>query len=135
MAVMTVDLTGIATTAVGGIFSVLGIVLTALISSHVKNTDAAATLNAAVKNSLGAMAQAADMAVATGRPSVTIPGINDNLASGVAYVLAHAGDEAKRLGVTPDMVASKISAQIGLGKIAAAAAPQTVTVQSLGKVS
>ena len=51
------------------------------------------------------------------------------MAAGVQYVLDNAGDEAARLGITQEKIASKIDAQIGLANIvtnqatAASAAP------------
>ena len=113
---MTVDLTGVAVAATGGFFSVLGIVITAWITSHIKNQAAAVTINNAVKNSLGAIQQAATSEIRALRPQ--LPGVPDSLAPGVQYVLDQAGPEMERLGITPEKVAAKVEAQIGLANVA-----------------
>jgi hypothetical protein len=119
---MTIDLTGIATTLIAGVFSVLAVVIPMLINARMKDTAAAAALSSAVKNSLGALEQASAGAVVSAKPVVTIPGVSAALAPGVQYVLDHAGDEAARFGLTPEAIADKVSAQIGLAKIAAGTA-------------
>ena len=135
---MTVDLTGVATALIAGVFSVLAIVLPLLISSRMKDRDAAATLSAAVRNSLGAIQQASTMAVQQMAPSVQLKGVSPELAAGVQYVLSNAGPEAERLGITPQTIASKISAQIGLAQIttnqAVAASPLPLIPDPLGPV-
>jgi hypothetical protein len=113
---MTVDLTGIAVAATGGFFSVLGLVAVAWIQSHMKDQTAAATMTAAIKNSLGAMQQAATSEIQTIHPQIA--GVPANLQPGVQYVIDNAGDEMTRLGVTPAAVAQKVEAQIGLANIA-----------------
>lgn len=115
---MTVDLTGIAVSIIGGIFTIIGIVFTAWLQSHMKDQAAAVTLGNAVKNSLGAMQQAATKAVVVMNPQARIPGLSQQGQVGLQYVLDHAGDEAKRLGITPDAIADKINAQVGLANIA-----------------
>jgi hypothetical protein len=130
---VTLDLTGIAVSVIAGIFAVLGVVLPLLIANRDKNVQSAATLAAAVKNSLGAMEQATTAGVEALKPVVTIPGVPAALTVPVQYVLDHAGAEAtnamKTTGFTdlPAYLASKVSAQIGLAKIAAA---PTTTVPS-----
>lgn len=119
---MTYDLTGIAVAIATGIFGVLGIVLPLLINARIKDSQAAATLGAAVKNSLGAMQVATEGVLTNLHPTVAlpvIPGAPPQLASGVQYVLDHAGPEAARFGITPAAIADKINAQIGLTNIAA----------------
>jgi hypothetical protein len=120
---VTIDLTGIATTLIAGIFAVLGVVVPLMINKHVTDATAKATLATAVKNSLGALAQAATTTVSTFKPAVTIPGVPATLQPGVDYVLANAGAEAARFGITPVTIAAKIDAQLGLVKIAASVAP------------
>lgn len=115
----TIDLTGIATTAIAGIFSILAIVIPLMIQSHLKDAAAATALGNAVKNSLGAMQQAMQTGLVGWTPKVTIPDVTPQMAVGVQYVLDHAGPEAERFGITPYKIAEKISAQIGLGTITA----------------
>ena len=112
------DLTPIIIAAIGGVFSIIGIVATALINSHMKDKQAAAVLSTAVKNSLGAIQQAGTNYVTALSPKVNIPGVSPQLQTGIQYVLNNAGPEMERLGVTPEGVASKIDAQIGIASIA-----------------
>jgi len=114
-----IDLTTLMVAIVGGAFSVIGIVATALINSKMRNANDAATLTKAVQNSVGAIQQAADGIISTYKPTVTVPGVSPALAAGVQYVLDHAGEEAARLGVTPESVADKVNAQLGLVKLGA----------------
>lgn len=116
---MTIDLTGLAVSVIAASSTILSVVLPMVINSRVKDAQAAATLSAAVKNSLGAIQQQS-VAVARGlRPAVLVPpGVPPDLAAGVQYVVDHAGEEAARFGITPVGIASKISAQIGLAIVA-----------------
>jgi hypothetical protein len=114
----TVTLTGIANTVIAGIFGILTPIALFWLQSHMKDQAAAATLGAAIKNSLGTMQQAATSAVSVYAPSVTIKGVSPEMASGIQYVLDNAGTEAARLGITQESIAQKISAQIGLANIA-----------------
>jgi len=116
---MTIDLTGIAVSIIGGIFTIVGIVFTAWLQSHMKDQAAAVTVASAVKNSLGAMQQAATQAVVVMNPQARIPGLSPTMQVGLQYTLDHAGDEAARLGITPVALADKINAQVGLANIAA----------------
>lgn len=113
------DFTPIVVAVVGGIFLVISTVATAMVNSHMKDTQAAATLNAAIGNSLGAVQNAVDAGIRSHPLQATIPGITPELAAGVQYGIDHAGEEAARLGVTPAAIADKISARLGLVKMAA----------------
>jgi hypothetical protein len=113
---MAVDLTGIAVSAVSGVFSILGIVALALIQSHIKDQAARATIATAVTNSLGAMQQAATSSIQALHPA--IPGVPANLVPGVQFVLDQAADETTRLGVTPVAIAKQVEAGVGLSNIA-----------------
>lgn len=115
------DFTPVVVAIVGGVFSVIGIVVTALINARMKDTQAAATLNSAIGNALGAMQNAADAGLKSHPLQAVIPGISPELASGVQYAMDHAGDEAARFGITPALIADKINARAGLVKLAAPA--------------
>lgn len=117
------DLTGIAVTVIAGVFGIATPVALLWIQSHIKDQAAAATLAAAVKNSLGAIQQAATAGVVVASPSVSLPASTPpGIVVGVQYALDHAGDEAKRLGITQEMIASKVNAAIGLANIDATVA-------------
>lgn len=126
------DLTPVVVAIVGGVFSVIGIVATALINSHMKDAQAATALNAAIGNSLGAVQNAIDAGIRSHPLQATIPGITPALAAGVQYGLDHAGEEAARLGVTPADIADKINARLGLVKIASSPVRVTTPMPSLG---
>jgi hypothetical protein len=114
---MVIDLTGVATSCIAGFFGVLSVLLPAVVNARMKDTAAAAALGEAVRNSLGAMQQAGTVAAQTLAPHVSIPGVPDRLAPAVQYVIANAGDEADRLGITPEGIAGKVLAQVGLAEI------------------
>lgn len=112
----TFDYTALAVSVIGGLFTVIGTVGVALINSRMKDKQAAATLDNALTNSLGAVQNAVDAQIKSHPLQISVPGISPQMASGVQYVMDHAGDEAARLGVTPAAIADKITARIGLGQ-------------------
>ncbi len=73
---MTIDLTGITTTVIAGIFGVLSISLPLIIQSRMKDQQAAKVLGDAVKNSLGAVQQAAQGALVPGVLRLKLPGVS-----------------------------------------------------------
>ena len=118
---MSIDLTQVLIATIGGLFAVINAVFVVWLQGHMKDKAAAATLATAVSNSLGAIQQAATTGVTLSKPTVALPAaVSPQVAIGVQYVLDHAGDEAKRLGVTPKAIASKIDAKLGLQTIAQA---------------
>lgn len=117
---MNVDLTGIAVAIVSGVFSLLGLFITTEITARAKDKQAATILDSAVQNALGAIQQATTSAVKDIHPQAQLPGVPAELSAGVQYVLDHAGDEAARFGLTPQLIAEKISAQIGLRSLSIA---------------
>ena len=114
-----IDLTSLLATIITGVFSVMAIVIPMWITSFLKDKQAASVLSTAVTNALGAMRQASEAGVRTLAPKVYVPGLSPEMTVGVNYVLDHAGDELKRFGITPEAVASKLNAKLGLQKIAA----------------
>ena len=116
---MHVDLTGIALAVIATVLPVVGTALVAVINARIKDVTARATLAASVKNAMGAIQQGMSNSVTALHPAILIPGVPLATAIGVQYVLDHAGDEAARFGITPAAIADKITAQIGLTKLAA----------------
>jgi hypothetical protein len=119
---MTVDLTGIAVSAIGAIFGVVGPVFLIWLQSHMKDKQAADLIGLAVTNAVGAAEQAAVTGVRNLSPEVNIPGISTHEAVALSYVLNHAGDAADRLGLTQSAIADKIAAKMGLQALAVKAA-------------
>ncbi len=119
----TIDLTQVIIAALTGVITIVSIVATALVNSKIKDANARAVLDNAVTNGAGAMLQAAKGIVTADAPKVTIPGIPATSAVGVQYVLDHAGDEAARFGVTPEAIADKLNAKVGVLTAAPGAVP------------
>jgi hypothetical protein len=135
----TFDLTTVLVTVVGGIFSTLGIILTAIINKYVKDAQAREVLRNAVTNGLGILQQAAQGEVKKLDPELHLPGQLAQYAPAVQYVFDHAGDEAARFGLTPETIAEKIEAQIGLANVAhnlaVSASPAAETPRPLSPVN
>lgn len=118
----SVDLTPVLVSVVGGLFSVAAIVIgawaTAFFTRNIKDRQAAAVIEATVKNSLGKLQQAGtDLAaeeIKKYNPRLPVP---EALAPAVQYAVDHAGTEMQRLGITPEAVADKIVREIGLKNI------------------
>jgi hypothetical protein len=135
---VTVDLTGLACSVIAGFFGLLSVLLPLIVSARMKDQQAADALTAAVRNALGAMQQSSTLTARTLGPHVVIPGVPAGLQPGVQYVLDHAGTEAIRLGVSPEKIAEKILAQVGLTQIqtnqAVASSAVSVVPDPLGPV-
>lgn len=133
---MIIDLTSLAVAITGGVFSTMAVVIPIWLRERMNDKAAADTLGTAIKNSLGAIQQAATSEIVALRPQ--IPGVPAALVPGVQYVLDNAGPEAERLGVTPDKIAAKVEAQIGLSSIATnlalTASPAPIVVPPLDPV-
>lgn len=118
-ATTSVDLTQVLIVIIGGVFTivttVLGAWLTYIVNKNIQDKQAALAVSNAVKNALGKIQQAGQ-AAAEGEIQQLHPHLNvpDYLAPGVQYVLDHAGTEAARFGLTPEGIADKIVAQLGL---------------------
>ena len=110
------DLTGIAVSLIAGLFAVLGPVLLAIIQSKVKNQQMRDLLATTVQNSLGKIQQATEAQILSA--AVLHPKLSPRLAVGAQYVADHAAEAIDHVGVTPEAVADKIEAQIGLAHIA-----------------
>ena len=70
---MTIDLTQVLIAAIGGAFAVINAVFVVWLQGHMKDKAAAATLAAAVSNSLGAIQQAATTGVTMTKPTSPCP--------------------------------------------------------------
>jgi hypothetical protein len=117
----TVDLSGVASMLIALVFSVLSIIVPVWVNNHIKDQAAKATIDAAVGHSLGALEQAATTGLASTNLKIPIPGVPATLQAGVQYVIDNAGPEMQRLGLTNEVIASKVDARLGLTKAAAKA--------------
>jgi hypothetical protein len=133
---MVVDLTGIATATIAGIFGILGIVLPMIIQAKIKNQQMVELLQASVANSLGKIQQATEVQIQAAK--FLHPELPPALALGVQYVADHAPEALEHFGITPEAVADKIEAQLGLAEIAtnlaASGSSTTSTVPPLAEI-
>lgn len=115
---MTLDLTEILVALIAASFPIIGSVVSAIVLSRMKDKESARVIANAVKNSVGIFVEAAQGSVTSAQPHITIPGIPPRLQAPVQYVLDHAGPELVRHGISPEAIAEKVVAQIGLAKVA-----------------
>lgn len=113
-----ISLTAIIVSLIGTAGTIIAAVAVALINQRVKDAQLALELGNAVKNAVGAVQQGTTAMVERADPRLhgVVP---EKLVPGVQYVLDHAGEAVSRFGVTPEKVADKIVAQIGLKEIEA----------------
>lgn len=122
-----IDFTPVAVAVVGGLITIVNAVFLAWLQSHMKDEAAKQTIANAMTNALGAVKQAADAGLEAHPLQVSIPGISPTTAAGVQYVLNNAGPELKRFTeITPELIAEKVEARIGLQAQAAAVQPVVV---------
>ena len=123
-----IDFTAIAVSFIGGLMTIAGSLFLVWLQGHMKDQAAALVIGNAVQNALGAVKQAADAGLAAHPLQLVVPGLAAPNAAGVQYVLDNAGPELKRFaGITPETIAEKIDAKIGLGKLADATAALAAT--------
>jgi hypothetical protein len=122
-----IDFTPIAVSVVGALITIVNAVFLAWLQSHLKDEAAKATISNAMTNALGAVKQAADAGLAAHPLQVSMPGISPTTAAGVQYVLNNAGPELRRFSdITPETIAEKVEARLGLQSLAQAAQPVIV---------
>lgn len=114
---------------------VIGAVAVALINARVKDEQLRQVLANAAKNAVGVVQQAGTGAVRSLDPRIPAGVVPERLVPGVQYMLDHAGEAVERWGITPEKLAEKITAQIGLkaieSNIAINASPAPVVVEPL----
>lgn len=114
---MVIDLTGIATSILAGFFGVLAVAVPSLVDRHFRLQAARDVLRRSIANSVGAMQQSGTSAGIALLPRPAITGVPERLLPAVNYVLDNAGAEADMLNVTPEQIAAKVLAQVGLVEI------------------
>lgn len=110
----SLNLTAVLNTLIGGAFTVIAAVAVAFVNSHVKDQQAAAAIDKAITDSLGALQQAGQGAVTALNPQLQVPVAYAGLAPAIQHVLDNAGDYADRLGLTTTNIAQRIEAQLGI---------------------
>lgn len=109
-----IDMTAIIIAVLGGVFAVIRAVAVYYIDKRVHDQQLREVLENAVGNGLGTIQQAASGAVVKAAPHLNVPA---HLAPGVQYVLDHASEAIDRFGITPEMIAEKMTSRIGLKEI------------------
>jgi hypothetical protein len=113
--VTKIDTTQLLLSLIGGFFLIVNTVAVALINRYVKDRQMGVVLENGLKNSLGMLQQVAENAV----PAITqsLPGVPPSVAPGVQYVLDHVPEAVQHWGLTPQAIAEKIIARIGVKSI------------------
>lgn len=118
---------------------VISAIAVALINRKVQDTVLREVLSNAVKNGVGAIQQGATKMVVAAEPQLVTGLIPAKLVPGVQYVLDNAGEAVKRFGQTPEIIASKLVAQLGLGEIetnlAVSASPPPIAIPPMTPVN
>lgn len=132
---MDVSLTEILVSLIGTLGTIVAAVAVALINQRIKDAQLRQVLANAATNAVGVVQQGAAGMVQRLDPRIPAGTIPMQLVPGVQYVLDHAGEAVERFGITPEKVAEKIMAQIGLkeieSNIAINASPAPVVVPPL----
>lgn len=114
---MIVDLTGLAASSATLIFAVMSKLALGIIDSHLRHGALRNMLDAAIQGALGKMQQASQADILQARclhPNIA----NPLMAVGARFVISHASDAVDHFSLTPDQIAEKIQAQLGLAHIA-----------------
>lgn len=132
---MELSLTEILVSLIGTAGTVIAAVAVALINQRVKDAQLRQVIANAAKNAVGIVQQGATGMVQRLDPRVPAGLVPERLIPGVQYMLDHAGEAIERFGVTPEKLAEKITAQIGLkeieSNIAINASPAPIVVPPL----
>lgn len=133
---MEISLTQVLVSLIGTAGTIIAAVAVALINQRVKDAQLRDVITNAAKNAVGIVQQSATGMVERLDPRIPAGSlIPDRLVPGVQYMLDHAGEAVERFGITPDKLAEKITAQIGLkeieSNIAINASPAPVVVPPL----
>jgi hypothetical protein len=115
---MSPEWTPIIVAAIGGVFSVLGVVVTVLLNKYVKDAQMRDVLETALQNGLGVLQQAAKDGVqlkVDPKVEAQLPaGTSAPMTNAVQYVLDHGGEAVERFDVSATMIAQKIVARAGV---------------------
>jgi hypothetical protein len=117
---------------IGGIFSVLGVVVTVLLNKYVKDDQMRKVLETALQNGLGVLQQAAkDGIQITTDPKVEAqlpPSVSPQMTVAVQYVMDHADKSVKRFDLQPVMIAQKLMARAGVQELQTGLVAETPTL-------
>jgi hypothetical protein len=133
---MSPEWTPVIVAAIGGVFSVLGIVITILGNKYVKDDQMRKVLETALQNGLGVLQQAAKDAVQLhADPKVEAqlpPTTSPQMTAAVQYVVDHADEAVKRFNIAPTMIAQKLVARAGVQDLPnALSAPEVRTLMAV----
>lgn len=108
-----IDFTPIINCAMGIISTLILAVFSAWLAKHMSDKQAAAAVENALKNGLGAMQQAVQSGLSTHPLQVQMPHVSAPMAAGVQYVINQVPGELKQLSISKDQVADKLDARLG----------------------
>lgn len=132
---MDLNLTEVLASLIGTAGTIIAAVAVALINQRIKDAQLREQLANAARNAVGAVQQGASGMIQRLDPRLPAGIIPDRLVPGVQYMLEHAGEAVSRFGLTPEKLAEKVVAQIGLkeidSNIAINASPAPVVVPPL----
>jgi hypothetical protein len=132
---MSPEWTPIIVAAIGGVFSVLGIVITVLLNKYVKDTQMRSVLETALQNGLGVLQPAKDGVQLHADPKVEAqlpPTTSPQMTAAVQYVVDHADEAVKRFDIAPTMIAQKLVARAGVQDLPnALSAPEVRTLMAV----
>lgn len=135
---VAISFTEIIVSLIGTAGVVITAIAVALINRKVQDSVLREVLANAVKNGIGAIQQGATNMVRQADPQLVTGLIPPRLVPGVQYVLDNAGEAVARFGQTPELIASKLVAQLGLGEIetnlAVSASPPPIAIPPMTPV-
>ena len=98
------------------LFTIVGAVATYIINKRVRDQQLANMLSNSINYALGTVQK--QVAAAGRRGDLTITARSPEIAAGVQYVLDNAAEAVKRFEISPERIAQKIEARLGLAEIA-----------------
>jgi hypothetical protein len=132
----SIDLTAISVALINQIFAIVIGVATYLINARVKNQQMATLLSNAVENGLGIVQRETTAAVRRADPAITVA--NPDINAGVQYILQNAPEAISHFKISPERIAQKLEAKLGVAEIAtnlaATASPAPLIVDPLEPV-
>jgi hypothetical protein len=132
-----VDFSPLINSLIGVIATGILAIFSAWLSGYLKDKQADAAIESALKNGLGAMQQAVQSGLSIHPLQVQMPWISAAMGAGIQYVVNQVPSELLRRDMSKDQVAEKLDARLGVQNIAtnvATAASPGPTPQPLSPI-
>lgn len=114
---MEADVTTLAILLFIVMLNVIGAIGVYFVQKRIKDAQLRDVLANAVRNSVGIGGQVGTILISRAKPKIDLDFVPEFLQPKVAYVIEHADDAIKRFGITPEKIAEKVVAQIGIAAI------------------